>query len=131
MNVRVRSQFDSKLFASNVMVRIPCPRNTASAKLATTAGKAKYNSEKHCIEWVIKKFPGDQEFSITGDIECMAMTVETAWSRPPIEMDFSVPMFTASGLNVRFLKVMEHKHHYNTIKWVRYVTQVGSYQTRI
>lgn len=41
-----------------------------------------------------------------------------------------VPMFAASGLHVRFLKVFE-KSNYQTIKWVRYITKAGSYQHRI
>lgn len=53
------------------------------------------------------------------------------WVRAPIAMQFNVPMFTASGLHVRFLKVVEPKMQYQTIKWVRYVTQAGSYQHRI
>lgn len=47
-----------------------------------------------------------------------------AWSRPPIAMEFQVPMFAASGLQIRFLKVVE-KSHYNAIKWVRYITKAG------
>ena len=27
------------------------------------------------------------------------------WGQPPINLDFQVPMFTASGLRIRFLKV--------------------------
>lgn len=44
-------------------------------------------------------------------------------------MDFQVPMFTASGLRVRFLKVWE-KSNYNTIKWVRYICKSGDYAIR-
>jgi AP-2 complex subunit mu-1 len=58
------------------------------------------------------------------------MNADKAWSRPPIVMDFQVPMFAASGLHVRFLKVFE-KSNYQTIKWVRYITKAGSYQHRI
>lgn len=39
-------------------------------------------------------------------------------------------MFTASGLHVRFLKVVE-KSHYETIKWVRYMTRAGQFQIRV
>jgi AP-2 complex subunit mu-1 len=39
-------------------------------------------------------------------------------------------MFTASGLQVRFLKVFE-KSSYQTVKWVRYMTKAASYQYRI
>ncbi|KAF8412535.1 hypothetical protein HHK36_000503 [Tetracentron sinense] len=42
---------------------------------------------------------------------------------------WEVPMFTASGLRVRFLKVWE-KSGYNTVEWVRYITKAGSYEIR-
>ena len=47
---------------------------------------------------------------------------------------FQVPMFTASGLHVRFLKVFE-KTGYQTTKWVRYISRAakpprGSYSIR-
>ena len=38
-------------------------------------------------------------------------------------------MFTASGLHVRYLKIYE-KSGYQAIKWVRYVTQGGTYENR-
>lgn len=53
------------------------------------------------------------------------------WARPPIDVDFQVLMFTASGLIVRFLKVFE-KSNYQSIKWVRYLTKAsGNYQIRV
>jgi AP-2 complex subunit mu-1 len=60
-----------------------------------------------------------------------ATTNRTPWARPPIDVDFQVLMFTASGLAVRFLKVFE-KSNYNSVKWVRYLTKAdGSYQIRV
>ena len=52
------------------------------------------------------------------------------WSKPPISMEFQVPMLAASGLHVRFLKIHE-KSNYNTIKWVRYISKNGTYLRRI
>jgi AP-2 complex subunit mu-1 len=60
----------------------------------------------------------------------MASTSTAAWSRPPISMDFQVAMFTASGLRVRFLRVIE-KSNYKPTKWIRYITKAGAYQHRI
>lgn len=55
-------------------------------------------------------------------------THRKAWSRPPINVDFQVLMFTSSGLLVRFLKVFE-RSGYQSVKWVRYLTKAnGSYQ---
>jgi hypothetical protein len=59
------------------------------------------------------------------------MTHRQVWARPPIDVDFQVLMFTASGLIVRFLKVFE-KSGYTSVKWVRYLTKAsGTYQIRV
>lgn len=57
------------------------------------------------------------------------MTNQKAWSRPPLELSFSLLMFTSSGLLVRYLKVFE-KSNYSSVKWVRYMTRAGSYEIR-
>ena len=67
---------------------------------------------------------------ILATAELMASMTGKVWSRPPISMQFNVPMFASSGLVVRFLKVFE-KTAYATTKWVRYVTKGGSYNVRI
>nr|ALD47974.1 adaptor protein complex 2 subunit mu [Emiliania huxleyi] len=82
------------------------------------------------IIWKLRRFPGDTEYFMSGEVEMMQSVSEKVWSRPPITMDFQVPMFAASGLHVRFLKVFE-KSNYQTIKWVRYITKAGQYQHRI
>ena len=81
----------------------------------------------------IRRFPGETKYILAAEVE-LASSVslqKKAWSRPPISMEFQVPMFTSSGLHVRFLKVLEQKQHYQAIKWVRYLTQAGNYQIRI
>lgn len=55
------------------------------------------------------------ETSLQADAELSSTTHRKAWSRPPIEVDFQVLMFTASGLLVRFLKVFE-KSNYQSVK---------------
>lgn len=67
---------------------------------------------------------------IGADIDLMPTTRNKAWVRPPINVDFQVPMFTSSGVNVRFLRVYD-KSGYNTNRWVRYITKSGGYQIRI
>ncbi|KAI7738601.1 hypothetical protein M8C21_011462, partial [Ambrosia artemisiifolia] len=66
----------------------------------------------------IRKFPGQTEATLSAEVELISTIVEKkSWTRPPIQMEFQVPMFTASGLRVRFLKVWE-KSGYNTVEWV-------------
>jgi len=130
VNVKVKSMFTFKLFATNVVIKIPLPKNTANANVSAASGKCKYEPEQCGIVWKLRRFPGDTEYFMSGEVEMMSTMGDKAWSRPPISMDFQVPMFAASGLHVRFLKVFE-KSNYQTIKWVRYITKAGQYQHRI
>jgi AP-2 complex subunit mu-1 len=133
IKVTVKANFSPKLFGQNVIVKIPTPKNTATCTLRTTAGKAYYKPEQEAVIWKIKRFPGGAEFGLSGEMK-LAQTVsleKKGWTnRPPIAMQFQVPMFTSSGFDVRFLKVYE-KTPYPTVKWVRYVTKAGSYEFRI
>jgi len=126
----VKAQFSAKISASNVILKIPCPSNTAKANIRTVTGKAKYEPGESAIVWRIKRFTGGQTFKLCGDVNLTHLIKDKTWARPPIEMDFQVPQFAASGLEVKFLKVVE-KSNYPTIKWVRYITNAGSYQIRI
>ena len=44
--------------------------------------------------------------------------------RAPITVKFEIPYFTVSGIQVRYLKVVE-KSGYQALPWVRYITQNG------
>ncbi|KAJ2908980.1 clathrin associated protein complex medium subunit [Coemansia aciculifera] len=131
--VLIKSNFNSKLAATNMAVTIPTPPNATKCRIKVTgagAGKAKYNPEENAIVWRIARFQGLQELALTAVVDLAPMTKPVPWSRPPIGLDFQVLMFTASGLLVRFLKVFE-KTNYQSVKWVRYMTKAGSYEIRI
>ncbi|KAJ2713950.1 clathrin associated protein complex medium subunit [Coemansia spiralis] len=129
--VLIKSNFSSKLAATNMAVSIPTPPNATKCRIKVTgAGKAKYHPEENKIVWRISRFQGLQEASLTAIVDLASMSKPAPWSRPPIGLDFQVLMFTASGLLVRFLKVFE-KANYQSVKWVRYMTKAGSYQIRI
>jgi hypothetical protein len=44
--------------------------------------------------------------------------------RAPISVKYEIPYFTVSGIQVRYLKVVE-KSGYQALPWVRYITQNG------
>lgn len=131
VQVNIKSVFHEKLYGKNVTVKIPLPKNAAKCKIHVAAGKAKHKAEESAIVWVIRRFPGNTEMGLSAEVDLMSSTLESKkWSRPPISLEFQVPMFTASGLHVRFLKVYE-KSNYQAVKWVRYICQNGSYACRI
>ncbi|KAK4082389.1 uncharacterized protein Triagg1_2201 [Trichoderma aggressivum f. europaeum] len=128
-SIGVKANFGSKLFATNVIIKIPTPLNTAKITERCTQGKAKYEPSENVIVWKIGRFTGQSEYVLTAEASLTSMTNQKAWSRPPLSMNFSLLMFTSSGLLVRYLKVFE-KSNYSSVKWVRYMTRAGSYEIR-
>ena len=80
----------------------------------------------------IKRFNGGSECELAADVELMPLVRQKVWSRPPIAAEFQVPMFTSSGVHVRFLRVYD-KSGYNPSRWVRYITRSAgdAYSIRI
>ncbi|KAJ1549266.1 hypothetical protein HK096_000252, partial [Nowakowskiella sp. JEL0078] len=86
--VSVRSHFSTKIFAQNVVLKIPTPPNTSNTVINASVGKAKYVGSENCIVWKIQRFQGQQELFLSAEAELTVTTTKKAWSRPPILMDF-------------------------------------------
>ena len=54
----------------------------------------------------------------------IARLAEDPDKKPPIAVKFEIPYFTTSGIQVRYLKIIE-KSGYQALPWVRYITQNG------
>lgn len=130
INVKVIANFSKQVSAQNVDIKLPVPPNTANVMPKAAFGTAAYNAKDQTIDWTLRKLTGGQEVTFAAEVKMLKMTTEKVWSKPPINIIFAVPSFTASGLHVRFLKVYE-KSSYQTVKWVRYMTRSGDYQIRL
>lgn len=129
-NLKITADFPAELRATNVVIRIPMPPTTATARITVDRGRAKYEPGERALVWRISSFQGMSECSLDSCVELLPDTKEKAWVRPPMSMDFQIPMYSASGVQVRFLKVYE-KSSYQTSRWVKYQTKSGEYQMRI
>lgn len=45
VRVKLKSIFDKTIFATNVALKVPCPKNTAVAVCKSTLGRAKYEPD--------------------------------------------------------------------------------------
>jgi AP-1 complex subunit mu len=102
-------------------------------------GTVVYAPEKSAFVWKIKQLGGAKEylmrahfglpsvrsgeyfFSADGNHEWNAYPfgiVEELDKRAPISVKFEIPYFTVSGIQVRYLKVVE-KSGYQALPWVR------------
>jgi len=48
----------------------------------------------------------------------------------PVSLNFEIPMFNVSKLQVKYLKIQNDSKGYNPYRWVRYVSQSNSYICR-
>uniref|UniRef100_A0A2K6U106 AP-1 complex subunit mu-1 n=1 Tax=Saimiri boliviensis boliviensis TaxID=39432 RepID=A0A2K6U106_SAIBB len=82
--------------------------------------------EKHShsrIEYMIK---GGKEYLMRAHFGLPSVEAEDKEGKPPISVKFEIPYFTTSGIQVRYLKIIE-KSGYQALPWVRYITQNGDF----
>jgi AP-1 complex subunit mu len=127
--VKAKSQFKRRSTANNVEIVVPVPVDADSPKFKTTCGSCKYTPENNSVIWTIKSFPGGKDFLMRAHFGLPSVQADDAEGRPPIHVRFEIPYFTVSGIQVRYLKIIE-KSGYQALPWVRYITQNGDYQLR-
>lgn len=131
--VKARTQLKPRASANNVKIYIPVLPDVDTPNFKCTSGKAKYAPDKDAVVWSIKQFKAGREAVMRGHFSLPSVGKdqerENATKRP-ITLEFEVPYFTISGLQVRFLKVVE-KSGYNASPWVRYKMNAGDYQIRM
>ena len=130
-HVKVKARYEAYNVAQDIVINVPVPSHTSNVNVKTTGGKCIYQPTKSVMEWTVPKLAGGQAIILKGDVELTHLIKDKQWSRPPISMQFTIPMWPASGIKVRFLNVQEPKMNYKSIKWVRYITHAGDYQIRI
>jgi len=127
--VKAKSQFKRRSTANNVEIMIPVPSDADSPKFKTTIGHCKYAPEQNAVVWTIKSFPGGKEYLMKAHFGLPSVVGDLTEGKPPINVKFEIPYFTTSGIQVRYLKIIE-KSGYQALPWVRYITQNGDYQLR-
>lgn len=129
--VKARSQFKERSTASSVEISLPLPPDAITPTVRTSQGKAEYVPERSALVWTIKNFPGGREFLLRAKFGLPSVEAEDEGQRlPPIKVKFEIPYFTVSGIQVRYLKVIE-RSGYQALPWVRYITTAGDFEVRM
>ena len=135
VNVKVRANYaDPSIFALNVTLLIPLLTKGAVGNVISdrsSGGKLAVAPGGGALVWKLAKFPGDAEYVIQAEVGVVAGAGVGlgVGGVGPLSLEFEIPMFTASGLRVRFLKVVE-KSNYKPTKWIRYLTKAGEFHHR-
>eukprot|EP00326_Haptolina_ericina_P011072 CAMPEP_0181226964 /NCGR_PEP_ID=MMETSP1096-20121128/32535_1 /TAXON_ID=156174 ORGANISM="Chrysochromulina ericina, Strain CCMP281" /NCGR_SAMPLE_ID=MMETSP1096 /ASSEMBLY_ACC=CAM_ASM_000453 /LENGTH=449 /DNA_ID=CAMNT_0023320337 /DNA_START=43 /DNA_END=1393 /DNA_ORIENTATION=+ len=126
--IKAKSQFKQRSTANNVEIVIPVPSDADTPSFKTSIGTVKYAPERDAIVWSIKQFHGGKEYLMRAHFGLPSVSnEEDKKDKPPITVKFEIPYFTVSGIQVRYLKIIE-KSGYQALPWVRYITQNGDYQ---
>lgn len=131
--VKTKSQFKSRSMANGVEIRIPVPSDVDSPQFKASVGTVTYVPDRDCIVWSIKQFYGGREYLMRAHFGLPSIkskeTNTEKWKKP-IQVSFEIPYFTVSGIQVRYLKIIE-KSGYPALPWVRYITKNGKYELRM
>lgn len=138
ITVLIRAEMPSNHFGANVSIEIPLPKCTSVAhcNLISSPGTGYTNAEfvRHegKILWTMKKLPGGTEQTMKAKVTLnQPCTTQIRREVGPINMNFEIPMYNVSKLQVRYLRIAESMAGYTPYRWVRYVTQSSSYVCRL
>merc|ERR1711991_1018180 len=84
--ISIKPQFSEMHLATGVLLKIPVPPNTATTKINTSKGKAKYVAQENAIIWKLGMVVGGKDHHISCEVGLMATIKKKTWSRPPISM---------------------------------------------
>merc|ERR1712203_594471 len=135
--IKAKSQFKQRSTANNVEILVPVPPDADSPSFKTSIGTVKYAPERDAVVWSIKQFHGGKEYLMRAHFGLPSISAsdvdkkktDDSW-KAPIAVKFEIPYFTVSGIQVRYLKIIE-KSGYQALPWVRYITANGDYQLRM
>ncbi|KAA1071114.1 AP-1 complex subunit mu-1 [Puccinia graminis f. sp. tritici] len=123
--VKAKAQFKRRSTANNVEIYVPVPDDADSPRFRASVGTVHYVPEKSAFVWKIKQLGGGREYLMRAQFGLPSVRSEDVIEkRPPITIKFEIPYFTVSGIQVRYLKIVE-KSGYQALPWVRYITQHG------
>ncbi|GAV73640.1 Adap_comp_sub domain-containing protein/Clat_adaptor_s domain-containing protein [Cephalotus follicularis] len=133
---KVYAEFPSSITANTIVVQMPLPKYTTRVTFELQPGaigqRTDFKETNRRLEWGLKKIVGGSEYTLRAKLTFSQeshgnITKESG----PVSMTFTIPMYNASRLQVKYLQIAKKSSTYNPYRWVRYVTQANSYVARI
>jgi len=130
--VKVKSNYKAKCIANNVEIYIPVPSDAQSPSFQTPNGTVSYIPDKDAMMWNVKQFAGHKDMSMSASfsLPTVVSPERDKYLKTPIQVEFEIPYFTVSGIQVRYLKIQD-KSGYQAYPWVRYISRNGEYMIRM
>jgi AP-4 complex subunit mu-1 len=150
ISIKVRADIPEQNYGGNMVITCMLPKTAGTCstelggadvhqggpsgkQLASTGQSAEFIAAEHKLVWTIKKFQGGTEANIKAKVTLTSPLSNAANVKKevgPVSLNFEIPMYNVSNLQVRYLRIAEQHKSYNPCRWVRYVTQSSSYVCR-
>lgn len=146
--LRLLAEYPAAKTATGVEVTVPLPRSVQrvhceadapnESKLLALPGRgafeqrAEWRERERKLVWSIKNLKGGREHTLRCRLTVDPGTVEsTKRDYGPIMVQFVLPgKPSASGLDVRYMKILKEEKNYAPSRWFRVVAMANSYQIR-
>lgn len=134
--LKIRADFSQSVTANTITVQMPLPAYTTRVSFeqdpAAVGNTTDFKEATKRLEWGLKKIVGGSEHTLRAKLTFSQdshgnLTKEAG----PVNMTFTIPMYNASRLQVRYLQIAKKSKTSNPYRWVRYVTQANSYVARL
>lgn len=134
--LKISAEFPSSITANTIAVQMPLPKYTARATFELEPGAmgqtTDFKEANKRLEWGLKKIVGGSEHTLRAKLTfSQELHGNITKEAGPVSMTFTIPMYNASRLQVKYLQIAKKSNTYNPYRWVRYVTQANSYVARI
>eukprot|EP00729_Bicosta_minor_P003907 gene3907-22990_t len=131
--VRLDCEFPSDATGTTCKVKVPLPKFTTSCayELGASGQTLKYDKDDKVATWDLTKVSGGLSYYCKLKLmipEDQARNVSSEVGA--VSLDFEVPMYSTSGMNIRYLRVTERGKNFVPFRWVRYITHSDSYVFR-
>lgn len=132
MYLKLRCDLPPKSAAINVSATIPIPKGSVSLsqELSSPDQSAELRPQSRAVVWQIPRFTGGSQLSALFKLEVPGLSSASMLEVGPVGLSFELPKFTATGLQIRFLR-LSPVHPGPSQRWVRYVTHSDSYTVRL
>ncbi|EFN58567.1 hypothetical protein CHLNCDRAFT_140708 [Chlorella variabilis] len=134
--LRLLAEYPAAKTATGVEVTVPLPRSVqrvhCEAGEGVQAARAEWRERERKLVWSIKNLKGGREHTLRCRLTVDPGTVEsTKRDYGPIMVQFVLPgKPSASGLDVRYMKILKEEKNYAPSRWFRVVAMANSYQIR-
>ncbi|KAJ6337626.1 hypothetical protein OIU76_007330 [Salix suchowensis] len=130
--LKVSAEFPSSVTANTIIVQMPLPKYTTRVNFELEPGAlgqtTDFKEANRRLEWALKKIVGGSEHTLRAKLTfSQELHGNITKEAGPVSMTFTIPMYNASRLQVKYLQIAKKSSTYNPYRWVRYVTQANSY----